>query len=110
MEMTKKQRFTRYYQIYAEIKWIQNVVDMNAQYDYDLARDEKMHAFNFNKEEYFEFLHGKLNRLIRELKQLKIALHNEDVEIVRNLKNALWCGCSAKYQHEFMSNNQSHMI
>ena len=112
MEMTKKQKFERYYQVLDEIRWVKDVVEMTDKHHFEMARDKIVLAkeFNFNKEETFEFLHMKLNRLVRELKELKIALHSKDVEIIRQLKSDVWCGCSAKYQHEFMSNNQSHMI
>ena len=113
MDKEKKEKFERYFQILNEIKWINEVVEITNKKEFNnSAKGELTYGdvFNFNKEESFEFLHVKLNRLVGELKQLKIALYSKDVEIIRNLKSSIWCRCSSQYQYRFMKNQQSNMI
>lgn len=112
METTNKEVFERYHQILNEIRWIKDVVELTNRYSFRQIKKHItfMKEYDFNKEESFEFLHKKLNKLIKELKQLKVALYIQDVEIIRDLKSTLWCGCSVKYQQEFMKNQESFMI
>ncbi|MBQ7880558.1 MAG: hypothetical protein IJ358_01785 [Clostridia bacterium] len=92
MEKGLKQKV---YKIINEIEWIEEVVHVSNEYSID-------------KERAYEFLHNRLNELVKELKLLKVALHFERVEALQVLKNVLWCGCSAKYQQDFMKNKESN--
>lgn len=96
MEMTKEQKLKRYYEILAEIGWIKEVAKLTSTYNFK------------GVESKFEYLHNRLNELIMNLKQLKIAICKKDAERIQNLKNTLWCKCSAEYQQKFMSEKQSY--
>lgn len=102
MEMTEEQKIKmrKVREILAEIMWIKEVVEVTDKYrcQFDGVTSK------------YEYLHNRFNELIMNLKQLKIVLYKQEVELIQNVKKELWCRCSAEYQQKFMSNNQSHMI
>jgi len=96
MEISEEQ-LKKYYQILAEIRWIKEVAQITSTYNFE------------GVEAKFEYLHNRLNELIANFNQLKIALYKKDAEFIKNLKNMLWCKCSVEYQQDFMKNKESFM-
>ena len=93
-----------------EIRWIKDAVSMIDEgcFKEQNGKLVQMKDYDFDKEKLFEFLHYRLNDLIRQLKELKIALPIKEVESIRDLKSDLWCGCSVEYQQNFMSNCKAY--
>lgn len=93
-----------------EIRWIKDAVSMidEGYFKEQNGKLVRMKDYDFDNEKLFEFLHYRLNDLIKQLKELKIGLRTKDVESIRQLKSDLWCGCSVEYQQNFMNNCKAY--